>query len=413
MKGPELEYPEAQLIYLDNAATAWPKPEGVYRFMMDFYRSAGVNPGRSGFDLALEAGALLDNLRKRLTKFFGGDEDAPERLCFGYNATDALNLGIQGLVAPGDHVVTTTLEHNSVIRPINHLVRDAGVQATFVPFDGAGFVDPDDIARAIRPNTTLVIVNHGSNVTGAVQPIREIGRICREKGVTFAIDTAQTAGAVAIHMGEMNVDVVTFTGHKGLMGSMGIGGLCVRKHVEIRQVRSGGTGVRSAYPYHLEEYPWRLEYGTPNMVGVAALWAGQDWLDSNGIENVHAREMVLAARLVEGLRAIPGVHLYCCDSLKNHLPTVSINLDGLEAADVGTMLDADHNVATRTGLHCAPLAHDLLGTTAIHGAVRFSIGPFNTQEHIDAAVRGVADIAQWSAGRHRVLSHAESPVAAR
>jgi cysteine desulfurase family protein len=401
-----------QLIYLDNAATAWPKPESVYRFMMDFYRSAGVNPGRSGFDLALEAGALLDNLRKRLTTFFGGDEDAPERLCFGYNATDALNLVIQGLAGPGDHVVTTSLEHNSVIRPINHLVRDAGVEATFVPFDSAGFVDPHDISRAIRPNTALVMVNHGSNVTGVIQPIAEIGRICREKEVTFAIDTAQTAGVVPIHMKEMNIDVLTFTGHKCLMGSMGIGGLCVRKHVEIRQVRSGGTGVRSAHPYHLEEYPWRLEYGTPNMVGVAALWAGQEWLESAGVDHIHAREMKLAARLVDGLRSIPGVRLYCCDSLENHLPTVSMNLEGLEASDVGAMLDADHNVATRTGLHCAPLAHELLGTLAIHGAVRFSIGPFNTEEHIDAAVRGVADIAAWNAGRRPVVKRAALPVEA-
>jgi cysteine desulfurase / selenocysteine lyase len=185
---------EKELTYFDNAATAWPKPEGVYKFMLDFYRSTGVNPGRSGFDLALEAGSLLDRLRKRLTKFFGGDEDAPERLCFGYNATDSLNLIIAGSLVSGDHVITTNLEHNSVIRPINHLVRDGGVTATFVPFDDAGFVDPDDIARAICPNTRLVIVNHGSNVIGTVQPVKEIGRICRARGVTFAIDTAQTAG---------------------------------------------------------------------------------------------------------------------------------------------------------------------------------------------------------------------------
>ena len=169
---------EKDLIYFDNAATAWPKPESVYKFMIDFYRSTGVNPGRSGFDLALEAGSLLDRLRKRLTKFFGGDEDAPERLCFGYNATDALNLIIAGSLASGDHVITTNLEHNSVIRPINHLVRDGGVTATFVPFDNSGFVDPDDIARAIRPSTKLVIVNHGSNVIGTVQPVKEIGSLC-------------------------------------------------------------------------------------------------------------------------------------------------------------------------------------------------------------------------------------------
>ena len=298
---------EKELIYFDNAATAWPKPESVYKFMIDFYRRTGVNPGRSGFDLALEAGSLLDRLRKRLTKFFGGDEDAPERLCFGYNATDALNLIIAGSLVSGDHVITTNLEHNSVIRPINHLVRDGGVTATFVPFDGAGFVHPDDIAGAIRPNTRLVIVNHGSNVIGTVQPVKEIGRICRERGITFAIDTAQTAGVIPINMKEMNIDVLAFTGHKALMGCMGIGGLCVRQHVHLGQTRSGGTGVRSAYPYHLEEYPWRMEFGTPNMVGVAALWAGQEWLDGNGVEAIHAREMRLARKLVDGLRQIDGV----------------------------------------------------------------------------------------------------------
>ena len=393
-----------QMVYLDNAATAWPKPDSVYGFMMDFYRSTGVNPGRSGFDLALEAGSLLDNLRKRLTRFFGGDEEAPERLCFGYNATDALNLVIPGLLASGDHVITSVLEHNSVIRPINHLVRDGGVTATFIAAGGDGFVDPDDIARAIRPNTRLVVVNHGSNVIGTVQPVREIGRICRDRGVTFAIDTAQTAGVIPIDMKKMNIDVLTFTGHKSLMGSMGIGGLCVRKHVAVRQLRSGGTGVRSADPYHLEEYPWRLEYGTPNMLGVAALWAGQEWLESNGIESIHAREIKLAARLVDGLREAAGVRLYCCESLAGHLATVAMNIEGVEAADVGTMLDVDHEVATRTGLHCAPLIHQQLGTAAIHGAVRFSIGPFNTEQDIDAAVKGVHAISSWNAARHPVFS---------
>ena len=391
---------EKELIYFDNAATAWPKPEGVYKFMIDFYRSTGVNPGRSGFDLALEAGSLLDRLRQRLTKFFGGDEDAPERLCFGYNATDALNLIIAGSLASGDHVITTNLEHNSVIRPINHLVRDGGVTATFVPFDGAGFVNPDDIARAICPNTRLVMVNHGSNVIGTVQPVKEIGRLCRERGITFAIDTAQTAGVIPINMKEMNIDVLAFTGHKALMGCMGIGGLCVRKHVHLRQTRSGGTGVRSAYPYHLEEYPWRMEFGTPNMVGVAALWAGQEWLDENGVEAIHAREMRLARKLVDGLRQIERVRLYGCDNLDNHLSTITMNVEGLEAGDVGIMLDVDHNIATRTGLHCAPLVHQQIGTLERHGGVRFSIGAFNTEEQVDAAIHAIGEIARWAGARH-------------
>ena len=402
---------EDQLIYLDNAATVWPKPERVYDYMMDSYRKVGVNPGRSGFDLAVEAGMLLDKLRLRLTRFFGGDEDTPERLCFGYNATDALNLIIPGLLSPGDHVITTALEHNSVIRPINHLVRDSGVQASFLPFDRAGFVDPDDVRRAILPKTKLVIVNHGSNVIGTIQPIAEIGRICREREITFAIDTAQTAGIVPIDMKAMNVDVLAFTGHKALMGCTGIGGLCVRKHVTLRQVRSGGTGVRSADPYQLEEYPWRMEFGTPNMVGVAALWAGQEWLEKQGMATTCRHELRLAEKLIQGLRKIAAVRLYCCDSLESHLPTLIMNIEGMDPTDVGTELDVKHNIATRTGLHCAPLVHQQLGTAAGHGAVRFSIGAFNTEQHIEAAIEAVAAIAQRHA-RHHQKARAASAVAA-
>jgi len=394
---------ESDLIYLDNAATAWPKPESVHQAVTESYRKIGVNPGRSGFDMAVEAGMVLDNTRKRLTAFFGGDEDVPERLCFGYNATDALNLIIQGLLSHGDHVITTNLEHNSVIRPINHLVRDAGVEATFIPFDGAGFVDPNEIEGAIKQNTKLVIVNHGSNVLGTVQPVSEIGKVCREKGVIFAIDTAQTAGIIPINMNEMNIDVLAFTGHKALMGYMGIGGLCVRKHVDIRQTRAGGTGVQSAYPYHLEDYPWRLEFGTPNMVGVASMNAGQDWIAETGIENIYRHEMNLARKLVQGFREITGVKIYCCDQMENHLSTVTINVDGLDAGDVGIMLDVDYNIATRTGLHCAPLVHQQIGSAEIHGGVRFSIGAFNTEAQIDTAIESIKAITRWKETRKTQL----------
>lgn len=384
------------LIYLDNAATAWPKPDNVYQHMVEFYRKCGVNPGRSGYDLAVEAGNILEDLRKRLTSFFGGDDDAPERLCFGYNATDALNLIIFGALSPGDHVITTNLEHNSVIRPINHLVRDSKVEATYLPFGIDGFVDPDDIKKAIRPNTKLVIVNHGSNVIGTIQPVAEIGAICKEKGVLFAIDSSQTAGVVPINMQKMNIDILAFTGHKALMGCMGIGGLYVRKGVELRQTRAGGTGVDSAYPYHLERYPYRMEFGTPNLVGIASLWAGQDWIDQTGIENIYAHELKLARKLIDGFKNIDGVKLYCCDSLENHLSTISMNIEGMEARNTGTWLDVNHNIATRTGLHCAPLVHKQLGTVDIHGSVRFSIGAFNTEAHVDSAIKAITEIADWA-----------------
>lgn len=383
-----------ELIYLDNAATAWPKPGSVYDFMINHYRSCGVNPGRSGFDKAVEAGNIVEELRKRLTRFFGGDEDAPERLCFNYNATDALNLIIQGTLSSGDHVVTSNLEHNSVIRPINHLVRDIGVEATFVPFDKNGFIDPDDIKAAIKQNTKLVIINHGSNVLGTIQPLGKIGKICKESGVLFAVDTSQTAGVIPINMKEMNIDILAFTGHKALMGCTGIGGMCVRKNVDMRQTRGGGTGVKSAYPYHLEEYPYRMEFGTPNVIGIAALYEGQNWISNEGIENIHAREMSLARKLVDGFTNIEGATVYCCDSLDNHLSTVSVNVQGMDAGNVGIMLDVDFNIATRTGLHCAPLVHRQIGTEDDGGSVRFSIGAFNTEPHIDTAIEAVTEIAK-------------------
>jgi cysteine desulfurase/selenocysteine lyase len=391
-----------RVVYLDNASTAWPKPESVYRHMTDSYRRIGVSPGRGGFELAREAGALLGGLRERLTRFFGGDTDAPERLCFGYNATDALNLIIPGLLQGGDHLVTSTLEHNTVLRPIHHLVRDGGVAATFVRFGAAGVIDPEDVAQAIQPNTRLVIITHGSNVIGTVQPAEEIGAICRERGVVFAVDASQTAGAIPINMRKMHIGALAFTGHKAMMGSMGIGGLCVRRRVDIRSVRSGGTGVRSEDPFQVEEYPWRLEFGTPNMVGVAALAAGQDWIEENGLENLRAREMALAAMLVNGLRHIPGVHLYACDDLRNHTPTVSLNIEGVEAGDAGARLEAGYGVITRTGLHCAPRVHEQLGTLATGGTIRFSIGPFNTEEDVQTAVRGVGEVALRARSRSRV-----------
>jgi cysteine desulfurase / selenocysteine lyase len=379
-----------KLIFLDNGATSFPKPEDVYVFMDYFYRNFGVNPGRSGYDLCLETGELVENTRKMLTAFFNARD--PNRLCFSYNSTDALNLIIFGMLKPGDHAVTTTLEHNSVLRPLYHL-SEAGVAVDHVPFDGRGFVDPGDIARAIRPTTRLVIVNHVSNVIGTVQPIREIGRVCRERGVPFAIDASQSAGKVPIDVEKDFVDVVAFTGHKSLLGPTGIGGLHVREGIEIRHTRAGGTGVRSAVRRHLEEYPYRLEYGTLNVLGVAGLHAGLKWLLDKGVENVHGQEMKLAARLRAGLREIDGVTLYCLGDLVDHISVLAFNVDGMEAMDVGTIMDVDYGIACRTGLHCAPLLHEQIGTDKLHGAVRLGIGPFNTEEHIDTAVRAVRDIA--------------------
>ncbi|MBS1226202.1 MAG: uncharacterized protein H6R32_136, partial [Candidatus Aminicenantes bacterium] len=349
----------SKLIFLDNGATSFPKPEEVYTYMDHFYRNFGVNPGRSGYDLCMEAGLVVEETRKLLTQFFHGTD--PNRLCFGYNSTDALNLIISGMLRPGDHAISTTIEHNSVLRPLYHLRRD-GVEVDFVPFDGAGFVDPEEIRRKFRPNTRLVVVNHASNVIGTVQPIAAIGRLCREAGIPFAIDASQSAGKVPIDMEAQCLDVVAFTGHKSLLGPTGIGGLYVREGVEIRHTRAGGTGVRSAVKAHLDEYPYRLEYGTPNVMGIAGLKAGLTWVNAKGVESIHREEMRLAGILLDGLKAIPRVVTYCLDSLEDHIAVLAFNIEGMDAADVGTMLDVDFGIACRTGLHCAPLVHEQMGT---------------------------------------------------
>jgi cysteine desulfurase/selenocysteine lyase len=381
-----------EFIFLDNGATSYPKPEEVYTFMDRFYRKYGVNPGRSGYDLCMETGELVEETRKMLTQFFNGKD--PNRLCFSYNSTDALNLIINGMLKQGDHAVTTTVEHNSVLRPLYHLFKYSGVEVDYIPFDSRGFVDPDDFPKKFKKNTKLVIVNHGSNVIGTIQPIKEIGRYCRENEIPFAVDCSQTAGKIPIDMEVQNVDIVAFTGHKSLLGPTGIGGLYVREGIQIRHTRAGGTGVRSAVKTHLDEYPYRLEYGTLNTLGVAGLHAGVKWILKKGLKNIHEHEMKLTHLLRDGLKNMEGVTLYCQDDLRNHISIFLFNVEGLEALNTGTMLDVDYNIACRTGLHCAPLVHKQLDTDKIHGAVRFGVGPFNTEDDIRTAVEAVKEIAQ-------------------
>ena len=380
------------MIYLDNSATTFPKPDVVYDFMCNFYRKHGVNPGRSGFDAAIETEEVIFNTRKLLTDLFNGGED-PNRLTFSSNATDSLNMIIQGLAEKGDHVVTTMLEHNSVLRPLYCLQQQGMIDVTYVPFDNAGYVSPDDIKKALKPNTKFVICTHCSNVLGTIQPLAQIGKICKEAGVLFVVDGSQGAGAVNIDMIASNVDVYIFTGHKCLMGPTGIGGSYVREGVNIRHTRYGGTGVRSAYPAHLEEYPYRLEAGTQNLVGIAGLNAGVKWILEKGIENLHNQEMALWNKLRSALQNTEGIVTYCATGTENQNPVLTFNIQGFEAADVGTMLDVDYEIACRTGLQCAPKVHEHLKTIDIHGTVRMSIGAFNTEKDIDTAIDAIKDIA--------------------
>lgn len=379
------------LIYLDNGATSFPKPEAVYDFMDTFYRNNGVSPGRSGYDLSIETGNIVANARKTLTTYFNGTD--PNRLIFSANSTDAINLAIFGIVEPGDHVITTALEHNAVLRPLHHMSHYHGVEVDYIPFDENGFVDPAAFISKFKSNTRLVVVNHGSNVIGTVQPVKEIGKLCRERGITFLVDASQTAGKLALDIQEMNIDVIAFTGHKSLLGPTGIGGLYVGKNVNIAHTRAGGTGVKSAQRHHLEEYPYRLEYGTLNVVGIAGLYAGSQWVLDQGIEKIHAQEMALTQQLRDGLSQIKHVKTYCAQDLENHIGVLSFNVHDTEALNIGTLLDGDYNIACRTGLQCAPMVHEQLGTDKLHGTVRIGFGPFNTEDHVTQALTAIDEIA--------------------
>jgi cysteine desulfurase/selenocysteine lyase len=391
----DLALDSSKIIYLDNAATTFPKPKEVLEAALDAYTRFGVNPGRSGYDLCMVAGELVETTRKELTRFFGGAH--PERLVFAYNATEALNVAIQGILESGDHVITTTIEHNSVIRPLNHMARERGVSVEYVPVESDGLVDPAEITRRLRRTTKLVAVNHGSNVIGTIQPVADIGGACRDRGVLLLVDASQTAGVVPIDVEKMGIDVLAFTGHKSLLAPTGIGGLYVRDGVGIRPTRFGGTGVNSVNPYHLEEYPYRLEAGTGNVLGIAGLHFAQAYIAKRGMENIYRHEMALFGRLQGGLAATKGVTLHGTTSLENRLPVLSFTLAGRDPADVGMMLDVDHNIAARTGLQCAPLIHRQMGTGE-RGTVRLSVGPLNKEDDIDAALAAVAEIAADSNG---------------
>ncbi|MCX6545941.1 MAG: aminotransferase class V-fold PLP-dependent enzyme [Acidobacteria bacterium] len=386
------------LHYLDNAATVFPKPAPVLQAMVDFAASAGVAPGRSTFDLAMVAESMIEDCRRAICELFHGPH--PDRVVFAHNATDALNLVIFGLLRHGGHVVSTRLEHNSVLRPIAHCVDDCGARATLVPFDGRGYVDPDDVKHAIGQDTRLVVINHASNVLGTVQPIAEIGAVCRAAGVPLCVDASQSAGIVPIDMQAMHVDIVAFTGHKSLLGPTGTGGLAVGEGVEIPHTRAGGTGANSASRRHLEEYPFRLEYGTPNAMGIAGLRRGLAFItEQGGGAAMWAREMALAHLLSQAIAETTGVTTHCAPgSIDNRTPVVSFNIDGMDPAEAGTRLDVDFNVACRTGLHCAPLVHESLGT-APAGSVRFSIGPFTSPADVEAGAEAVRALAAEVRGR--------------
>jgi cysteine desulfurase/selenocysteine lyase len=379
-----------KMIYLDNAATSWPKPEAVYRAMDDFMRHIGANPGRSGHGLSIEAGRAVYETRESLATLFTIDD--PTRIILTCNATEAINLVIKGLLQPGDHAITSGLEHNSVMRPLR-AVEQRGVEVTVVKCSPEGILYPPHIEQAIRSNTRLVALNHASNVVGTLLPVAEVGLIARRRGVRFLVDAAQTAGCCPIDVEAMNIDLLAFSGHKGLYGPQGTGGLYIRKGIEssIEPLKHGGTGSRSEFEYQPDFLPDKYESGTPNTVGLAGLGAGVRFVLNQG-GSIQKKEQELTSALLNGLRSIAGVVVHGDGIATSRVSVISFNISGLTPSEVAIQLEDEHEILCRPGLHCAPTTHRTLGTFP-QGTVRLSPGYFSSEEDIEVALQAVSRIA--------------------
>jgi cysteine desulfurase family protein len=379
------------VIYLDNAATSFPKPEVVYQTLDRFARQDLANPGRAGHRMALAAERALDDTRHLLNQFFHGE--GPERFVFTLNCTDALNMAFKGVLAEGDHVVTTDLEHNSVSRPLRAMELDGRIGLTRVRADAGGTIDPDAVRKAITPRTRLIAMTHASNVLGTVQPIAEVGRIARERDLLFVVDAAQTAGVVPIDVRAMVIDLLAFPGHKSLLGPTGTGALYVGPRATVRAWREGGTGGDSASETQPREFPYFLEGGTPNVLGVAGLGAGVRFVQEKGLDDIRQHEVNLTERLWRRLDEIDGFKVFGHRDPERRVGTLSFRSMSLPAAELGGILDQAFEVAVRPGLHCAPYIHRSLQTFP-EGTVRVSPGPFTTEQDVDFLAQALAEITQ-------------------
>lgn len=377
------------LIYLDNAATSHPKPEAVYR-AVDAALRAGGSPGRGGHSLALAAGRQVLRAREAAAKLFGLSD--PARVIFTASATDSLNLALKGLLKPGDHVITTRAEHNALKRPLAAL-EARGISVTWLPVSERGLLDPAQVRAALRPSTRLIVTHHGSNVSGALQPIAELGEIARRAGVFLLVDAAQTAGVHPIHMAQMGIHLLAAAGHKGLLGPQGTGLLLVDPAVDLTPIREGGTGANSAQIAQPAIFPDGFESGTLNVPGIAGLAAGMAFVMEVTPEEIRRREQELAEALLAGLRRLPGVKVYGPEHAGQRTAVVSFNVEGLDPGEVEERLEERFGVIGRAGLHCNPGAHEALGSLPMGGAMRLSPGYFTTAEEIERAVRGVAELA--------------------
>jgi cysteine desulfurase family protein len=405
-------------IYLDNAATSWPKPEAVYTAVHRYLRENGAPAGRSAYRQATEVEGIIASARTAVARLIGAADG--RQIIFTSNGTDALNLAIHGLLHSGDHAICTAADHNSVLRPLRHLKERGQIEVTRVPCNTVGWVDPDDVRRALRSNTRLVAMTHVSNVTGTIEPVAEVGQIVRQHGARFLVDAAQSLGHLPMDAEKLHADLLAAPAHKGLLGPLGTGLLYIRPKVEseLQSVRQGGTGTRSDEDRQPDSLPDKFESGNHNVPGLVGLAAALQWLDgfaeplplagegrATGIAAIYNHEQQLAARLASGFQQIPGVTLHGPQKKATEatnpavgtpatLGVVSISIEGYDPQEAAAALDANFGVQVRAGLHCAPLIHKAMGTIQRGGTVRFSIGAFNTEEQIDAAIAAVEKIAK-------------------
>ncbi|MCK9362583.1 MAG: aminotransferase class V-fold PLP-dependent enzyme [Syntrophales bacterium] len=382
---------ENRLIYFDNAATTWPKPPEMIAAMGHYNEMAGGSPGRSGHRRSLAAGRIILEAREALAELFGIGDSL--RIAFTKNATEALNIALLGLLHPGDHVITSSMEHNSVMRPLRFL-ETQGVSLSVVSCSGEGRLNPEDVRTAIRPQTRLLVVTHASNVTGTILPLAELGQISREQGLLFCVDAAQTAGALPIHVDEMAIDLLAFSGHKSLFGPQGTGGLYIREGIEkqLQPLMMGGTGSRSEFEAQPDFLPDKYESGTPNTIGIAGLGAGVRFVLAAGVEAIRRKEEGLTDKFLKGFASLQGIALYGPPDAASRTAVVSFNIAGVSPSEAALMFEERFGILCRPGLQCAPAAHRTIGTFS-GGTIRFGFGYFNTDEEISFALEAIRCLA--------------------
>ncbi len=378
------------MIYLDNAATTFPKPEAVYNSMMDCMKNYCANPGRAGHKLAMKAAREIYDARENIAKLFNIDN--PMNVVFTNNATDSLNLAIKGVVSTGDHIITTSMEHNSVIRPIKALEK-LGIENTIVECDKEGFLDIKDLEKAIRPNTKLIVTTHASNVCGTLIDIKAVSEVAKSHNILYLVDASQTAGVYNIDLKEVAADMVAAPGHKGLLGPQGTGILYIREGLNLNILKEGGTGSKSEDLFQPELLPDKYESGTHNTPGIVGLNEGIKFIFNEGIDKIKQHEEELCNYMLKRLEEVPNIKIYGPKDASKRASVITVNIGNMDSGEITFLLDSEYDIATRSGIHCAPLAHKTLGTLE-QGAVIFSIGYFNTKEEIDIAIEALKEISK-------------------